>query len=169
MSSFRQDINVGMLVFVGLVGSLVLLIMVLGVQAWFAYETDVILTQRYAIDQNDPLLELKGEQLANIGDPVGNGVVYGSALLDDVGELPETAGYRYADDARSQAVMPIHAAMAAFVNAHGGNATAEQMLAMDKAYVHLTNEAYADPQSFVEESDSPETPGTPEADGNGAE
>lgn len=162
MSSFRQDINVGLLVFIGVVGALVLLIMVLGVQAWFAYETDVILTQRYAADQNTTLAEHKAEQLENIGDPLGNGIVYGAADGEMVSD-----GYRYADEEKTVAVIPIHAAMAAIVNQNGGDTTAEAMRAADGAYVHLTNDAFADPQSYVETEAAPAT--QPAENAGGAE
>lgn len=146
MASVRQDINVGLIAFIGLVGSMVLLIVVVGVQAWFGYETDAIREARYASGLNLDWIRLRDEQYANLGDPVGNGTIYASAS----GEL-EGSGYRWTSEAKETAVMPIHAAMAAFVAQHGGSeVSAEAMREIDRErYVHLVIDAFQDPNAYL--------------------
>ena len=149
MASVRQDIDVGLVAFVGIVSAMVLLIAVVGVQAWFAYETDKVLAERYEHDRNLDWIALKNEQYANIGDAVGNATIY----ADNEGvELPGVAGgYRFADEAKTTLVVPIHVAMAALAREHGQAVDPAAVAAMDaREYVHLKNTAYADPESYVE-------------------
>ena len=168
MASIRQDINVGLIAFIGIVGSMVLLILVLGVQGWYAYESDRIRAERYDADQNLDWINLKAEQYANIADGVGNDTIYADEMPGKSGDLRDelddddatvdadmTDGdyvpYRYLDEGRTRLAVPIHEAMAAVVRQNGGGeATAEQMREVDGDYVHLKNTAYADPQSHVE-------------------
>ena len=164
MSSLRQDVNVGLIVFVGVVGAMVLLILALGVQAWFAFESDKILERRYAADDNVEWINHKAEQYANLGDTIGNGTVYASEVAQPTrfgiaGEGTDVAmydyvandGYRFTSDEKDRLILPIHEAMAAFVRQHGGNegATAQDLEAADRDYVHLVNDAFVDPQSYV--------------------
>jgi hypothetical protein len=149
MASVRQDINVGLLVFIGLVGAMVLLIIVLGVQAWFAFETDLIIRDRYRQDENRAYNALKSEQLANIGDPIGNSIIYSAAIDPPVG-YGSAEGYRWTSDTRETAVIPIHEAMAQIVRENGGNADVTAMLAADREPVSLTNNAYVDPDTAVQ-------------------
>ncbi len=135
----RQDINVGLLAFVGLVGSMLLLIIFWGVEGWFAYEVDVLTASRYEIDRNQQWLDRRDEQYANIGDIVGNASVYSVA---EVGELP-AGGYRFPTRERNVAVIPIHAAMAHLVSElTGEQVTAEQMRALDTQPTRISNDAY---------------------------
>jgi len=62
MASVKQDINMGLVFFVGIVGSLVLYISVVGTVAWFNYEREAVIESRYAADQNVDWIELKDEQ-----------------------------------------------------------------------------------------------------------
>ncbi len=186
MTSFRQDVNVGLVAFVGVVGAMILLISALGVQAWFGYETDLILQERYATDDNEDWRRLKSEQYANIGDRVGNDTIYAASTafpttfnrpgdnnrLERGVEYPVNYnGYRFIDDERSTLAVPIHDAMAAIVAARGGPAiSAEEMAELDRGsnfYVHLKNEVFRDPQSYVELSDNEaaETSGQSATDG----
>ena len=161
MASVKQDINVGLVAFIGAVGALVLLIVVLGVQAWYGYETDAIRAERYDTDQNVDWQKRRDEQYANLGDTVGNGTIYAHAPTPTptptAGE-GVSGGYRWTSEARDTAIIPIHAAMAAYVEQNGGPAIdAEAMRALDRGlYVHLSNDAFADPQSYVadEEDDA---------------
>jgi hypothetical protein len=163
MASVRQDVNVPLVAFVGIVSSMVLLILVLGVHAWFGYEQDLVLSERYAADRNVDWIALKAEQYANIGDDVGNDTIYGDEVpaptrfynADDQGfrtyaDFNFAAGYRYAGEDRSTVVVPIHVAMAEFVRQHGGEVTADEMKVIDNNYVRLKNDAYADPQAYVD-------------------
>lgn len=176
MTSFRQDVNVGLVTFVGAVGAMVLLILVLGVQAWFGYETDEILKQRYAADDNVDWIALKAEQYANIGDTVGNDTIYAHEvppperfLVTGEGSASDRfdyrgvqSGYRFADEAKTQLIVPIHQAMAAVIKERGGiDVSADEMAAIDEGgtyYVHLTNNTFRDPQSHVEVVEQPEQP-----------
>lgn len=145
MASVKQDINVGLIAFIGLVGSMLLLILVLGVQAWFAYETDAIRELRYESDQNLDWMRLRDEQYTNLGDTVGNSTIYA-----EPGNI-EGDGYRWTSERRDAAAMPIHAAMAAVVAQNGGpEVSAEAMRKIDREnYVHLVNDAFLDPHSYV--------------------
>ncbi|MEM1010600.1 MAG: hypothetical protein AAGI46_00095 [Planctomycetota bacterium] len=168
MSSNRQDVNVGLVAFVGVVGTMVLLIIVLGVQAWFGFESDLIVSQRYGADDNVDWRRLKSEQYANIGDPIGNDTIYASETAPPtrfsfaMGEerqdylIGEGAaeGYRFLGEERDQLVVPIHLAMAAVVAERGGpSISRDDMLALDEGrnyYVTLVNKSYNSPESTVE-------------------
>ncbi len=150
MASVRQDINVGLVAFIGTVGSLVLLIIILGVQGWYDYEVDVIRKARFAQDENIDWNRQKAEQYANIGDVVGNTTIY-AAPIGQPTAFASAGGYRWADEGKTVAVIPIHAAMAAIVQQNGGEATTAQVIAADHVFVTLINDAYRDPQSYVEQ------------------
>ncbi len=178
MSSTRQDVNVGLVAFTGVVGTMVLFIIVLGVQAWFAYETDLIINARYSADDNVDWRRLKSEQYANIGDTVGNDTIYAgqtagptrfavdlgnnqSERRDYVAGSDAALGYRFTGEERDQLVVPIHLAMAAFIKQRGGGEiSAQEMAALDQGknyYVHLTNNTYRDPSTYVDLAPSPTT------------
>ena len=130
-----------MIAFIGLVGAMLLLIAVWGVEGWFAYEV-AVLDERQFDDGRDESdwVRLRDEQYANLGDPVGNGTIYAAARE----AAAAGGGYRYATEARDVLVIPIHEAMARVANQFGGGqVTAEQMRQLDAAPVHLVNEAYA--------------------------
>ena len=145
----KQDVNVGLIAFVGLVGSMILLITVWGVQAWYAYEVDVLNTERYEADQNVEWIDHKLEQYANIGDPVGNDTIYADGALRDEevlggeGAARLAEGYRFYTDRRDLAAIPIHEAMAIVARENGHAATAEQMMDVDTRLAKIVNEAYA--------------------------
>ena len=176
MSSTKQDVNVGLVAFIGVVGAMVLLILALGVQAWFGYETDVIRQDRLDAADNVDWLRLKAEQYANIGDPVGNDTIYADEVTNpsryvydaEVGRQDyllgqgDFSGYRFTSDDRDQLAVPIHAAMAAVVAQRGGpKVTAEQMQEIDREYVTLVNEAYESPLVLKTEKTSGRASGDP--------
>jgi hypothetical protein len=137
----RQDINVGLIAFVGLIGAMLLLIAFWGVEGWYAYEVNLLNTNRYEIDRNDLWLDRRDEQYANIGDPTGNDTIYAAA---EVSQIPG-AGYRYFSRERDAAAIPIHAAMAQIVAQYGGpQVSIEEMRAIDSRFVGIVNDAYAD-------------------------
>jgi hypothetical protein len=164
MSTTKQDVNVGLVAFIGIVGSMVLLILVVGVQAWFAYEKDVITYNRYDTSDNLDLERLKAEQYANIGDPIGNDTIYADEVVEPkrfrLDEVPvdyrlgvgSFRGYRFTGEDRQQLVVPIHLAMAAVVAERGGPlVSVEDMRAIDGEYVTLVNESYASPLILQDE------------------
>ncbi len=134
----RQDINVGLIAFVGLVGSILLLIAVWGTQGWFAYEVQLLNQKRFETDRNLDWLALRNEQYANIGDDVGNTTIFA------VAEEP-TMSYRFLSEKRDVAGIPIHEAMARLASQHGGSQfTADQMRAADREHATIVNEVYKD-------------------------
>ena len=160
----KQDINVGLVAFVGVVGAMLLLIIVWGVQAWYAYEVDAINEQRNDSDQNVGWIDHKAEQYANIGDPVGNATIYASGMTaDERGKLPADYGYRYFSDKKDVAAVPIHAAMAEVVRENGGGeVSAERMREVDyKMPVKIVNDAYLDLEGTPLAAEPPATRPTP--------
>jgi hypothetical protein len=156
MAAIRQDINVGLIAFVGVVSSMILLITVVGVQAWFAFETDRVLEERYAHDRNVDWIALKQEQYDNIGDPVGNGTIYAAHEQADV-EIDPLSTWRFADESRTKLVAPIHVAMAELARRNGHDVSVAEMIEIDRDhYVHLVNNAYRDPQSYVTDLNAPQ-------------
>lgn len=139
----KQDINVGLLVFVGLVGVMLLLISVWGVEGWYAYEVDLLNAVRYDTDRNVDWGRMRDEQYANIGDPVGNATIYAAA--EGAGEmLGGSEGYRFSSRERDVAVIPIHAAMAQIIRQHGNQqVTVDQLRQIDRAPVSIVNESFA--------------------------
>ena len=129
----KQDINVGIIAFTGLVGAILLLIIIWGVEAWYYYEVDLI-TERHNIEnQNVPLNTLKAEHYLNLGDNVGNETIYASQLVGGAAVDPE---YRWADESRQVAIIPIHEAMARVAQAVSGQeVTAEQVREADRRFV----------------------------------
>ena len=75
----RQDINVGLLGFVGIVGTMLLAISIWGLEAWYAYEVDLLRQVRFQENRNLTWTHIRDEQYANIGDTVGNATVYAAA------------------------------------------------------------------------------------------
>lgn len=147
----RQDIKVGLIAFVGLVGSMILLIAVWGVEAWFAYEVSVLNEDRYEIDRNVAWLDLRDEQYANIADAVGNTTTYAAAdaYTSEAADVPAAGerapDYRYASEQRDVAIIPIHAAMAQLAAQHAGQqVSVDQMRDIDREFSAIVNEAYAD-------------------------
>lgn len=139
----RQDINVGLLAFVGIVGTMLLAIIVWGLEGWYAYEVDLLNTVRYEADQNLGWIEMREEQYANIGDAIGNTTIYASAFGDAA--LGGTGGYRFSSQQRDTAVIPIHEAMAQIVQQLGGaSVTAEQIREADRVHAAIVNELYGD-------------------------
>ena len=144
MASVKQDINIGLIFFVGIVGSIVLYISIVGTTAWFHYEREQIVEARYAADKNRDWINMRDEQYANIGDDVGNATIYAAA--DDVAVASDSlSGWRYTSEQRDRLVMPIHEAMARMVNDAGGSTTATAMMAADRAVAKTVNNAYASP------------------------
>ena len=142
----KQDINVGLVAFVGVVGAMLLLIVVWGVQAWYEFEVDAISEARYDAGQNVEWIDHKTEQYANIGDPVGNAAIYAAGMRPaDREKLAAGYGYRFVSPAHDVAAVPIHAAMAEIVRRNGGgDANAGDLRAADLNNVAIVNEAYAD-------------------------
>ena len=142
----KQDVNVGLVAFVGVVGAMLLLIIVWGVQAWYAYEVDSINQSRYESDRNVSWIDHKTEQYGNIGDPVGNATIYAAGMTaDERAKLAAGYGYRYVGQNREVAAIPIHAAMAEVIRENGGgDVSVEQMRRIDHdKFVAIVNEAYA--------------------------
>ena len=156
----KQDINVGLITVIGVVGAMLLLIIVWGVQAWFAYEVDLLNQYRYAQDQNVEWIDSKFEQYTNIGDPIGNSAIYASGFSpEERAELPPVWGWRYPDENKQTLVVPIHVAMAQMVNELGNPTTpvtAEEMRLLDQTPTQTVNEAYADVMTPTEAE--PQTP-----------
>ena len=142
----KQDVNVGLVAFVGVVGAMLLLIIVWGVQAWYAFEVDSINQERYEADKNVTWIDHKVEQYANIGDPVGNATIYAAGMSqEERAKLPAGFGYRYVDAKKDVAAIPIHAAMAEVIRENGGGeVSVEKMLKIDHdKTVQIVNDAYA--------------------------
>lgn len=138
----RQDINVGLLAFVGIVGTMLLAICVWGLEGWYAYEVDLLNTVRYESDQNLGWSTMRDEQYANIGDPVGNDTIYAAA---DAGEaaLGGSDGFRFISREREAAAIPIHAAMAEMVRQHGGTEVSiQEMREADRRHAAIANPLY---------------------------
>lgn len=155
----KQEINVGLVAFIGVIGGMLLLISVWGVEAWYAYEVDLLSEERYDADRNIEWLDLKAEQYANIGDRVGNSTIYAAGPDPREGELPPAWGYRYQGDDQQSAAVPIHLAMARIIAEYGNaSVTAEEMQQVDRTHAAVVNEAYADfmtPTEY-EPQDAPE-------------
>jgi hypothetical protein len=135
----RQDINVGLIAFVGLVGSMLLLVIIWGVEGWYAYEVDLLSAKRFEEERGDQWLERRDEQYANIGDVIGNDTIYAGP---GAAEWPG-GGYRFTSRERTTAVIPIHAAMVEIVRQSGGpEVTLEQMLEADRQAARIENDAY---------------------------
>src|SRR5690606_3670469 len=115
--------------FIGLVGALLLLIIIWGVEGWYHYEVDLISEKHNENAQSLPLSGLKQEHYRNLGDDVGNNIVYAS-------KIPGLeAGYRWTDASRQTAAIPIHEAMARIVQQYSGQqVTAQQMREADRQY-----------------------------------
>ena len=62
----RQDVNVPLLVTIGLVCSILLLVIVVGTQAWYRYEAQRQWEQKVLPVQNRELRTLNAEQRANL-------------------------------------------------------------------------------------------------------
>jgi len=140
----RQDIDVGLLSFVGIVGTMLLAIAIWGVEAWYAYEVDLLTQVRFQDDRNLAWTHRRDEQYANIGDPVGNATIYAAA---EAGELALGAaeGYRFPNRERDVAVIPIHAAMAQIANQFGNQqVTVAEMREIGRKPVRIINRAYDD-------------------------
>jgi hypothetical protein len=138
----RQDINVGLLGFVGIVGTMLLAISIWGLEAWYAYEVDLLRQVRFQENRNLTWTQIRDEQYANIGDTVGNATVYAAAETGGEAMGP-AAGYRFPTRERDVAVIPIHAAMAQIASQFGKEpVTAAQMREMDQKPVATANRAY---------------------------
>lgn len=138
----RQDIDVGLLSFVGIVGTMLLAIIIWSVEAWYAHEVDLIREVRFQDDRNFAWSGRRDEQYANIGDPVGNTTIYAAAEAPGLGAAQ---GYRYPTRERDVAAIPIHAAMAQIVNQLGKQSvTMAEVLDADRKPVAITNKAYDD-------------------------
>jgi hypothetical protein len=140
----RQDINVGLLSFVGIVGTMLLAIAIWGVEAWYAYEVDLLRQVRFQEDRNLAWAQRRDEQYANIGDAVGNATVFAAA---EAGEsaLGPAMGYRFPTRERDVEVIPIHAAMAHIASQFGKEpVTSAEMREIDRKPVAITNRAYED-------------------------
>lgn len=140
----KQDIDVGIIAFTGFVGALLLLIIIWGVEGWYHYEVDLLL-EKHNVNQNMPLSGLKQEHYRNLGDDVGNDIVYASEVADLGDATAPGFGYRWTDNSRQTAAIPIHEAMARVVQQAGGQeVTAQQMREVDRQFVRTINNAYAD-------------------------
>lgn len=166
----KQDIDVGVIAFTGLVGALLLLIIIWGVEGWYHYEVDLLSERHSDINENVPLNTLKQEHYRNLGDLVGNDIVYASEV-EELGEEPGEAaspafGYRWTDPSRQTAAIPIHEAMARIVRqASGQNVTADQMRIADEQFVRTVNELYGDMMTPTEaEPEPPRVPNPSQAE-----
>lgn len=157
----KQDIDVGVIAFTGLVGALLLLIIIWGVEGWYHYEVNLLTDRHSNIGQNVSLNDLKLEQYGNLGDTVGNDIVYASEI-DALGDAASPAfGYRWTDQSRQSAGIPIHAAMARIVRqTTGQDVTVEQMRTADAEFVRIVNEAHGDVMTPTEVE--PQAPRVPE-------
>ena len=133
----RQDINVGLLAFVGIVGAMLLMISFWGLEGWYAHEVDLLMKERLETDRNLAWTEMRDEQYANIGDSVGNATIYAAAEAGDAA-LGDSDGYRFASRERDLAVIPIHAAMARIVQQFGGLEVTAAQAALSSAKTRLT-------------------------------
>ena len=156
----KQDINVGMVAFTGLVGAMLLLIIIWGVQGWYAYEVDLLRQRRNTIDDNVDWNRLKVEQYVNLADPVGNDTIFAA----EVPGVDAAEGFRWVDDSKQAAAIPIHVAMAEIARRNGvDDASAERMKQADASLSETVNEAYGDYMTPTEaEPQSPDMPVVPQ-------
>ena len=95
MATMKQGINTPLVAVVGLIAGLLFVIVILGVQGWYAWQTDKIRAATYEGARDRDLARITAEQTEN---------------LKRVG---------YTSDARDAVALPIDAAMARWLEANG--------------------------------------------------
>ena len=112
MATMKQGINTPLVAVVGLIAALLFVIVILGVQGWYAWQTDKIRAAAYEGARDRDLTRIVAEQTEN---------------LKRVG---------YTSDARDAVALPIDAAMARWLEANaqpGADADAGEPDAPDAA------------------------------------
>ena len=64
--AIKQEVNVPLVVTIGIVSGILLLVLVIGVQAWYQSEEEAEEAQKAVEYPNNALISLKTDQLANI-------------------------------------------------------------------------------------------------------
>jgi hypothetical protein len=64
--AIKQEVNVSLVVTIGVISGILLLVVVIGVQAWYQNEEDIEFARKEVEFPNDALISLQTEQKANI-------------------------------------------------------------------------------------------------------
>ena len=83
-SMARQEVNSPLIITTGIISVLLLIVASVGLEAWFRYEEQVELNEKWAANQNTWLADIRTKEAAHI-----NG------------------GYHWADDKKKAVAMPI--------------------------------------------------------------
>jgi hypothetical protein len=99
--AFKQEVNVPLILTIGIVSGIMLLVIIIGTQAWFQSEEQAELAQKAVEFPHQALLDLQGQQRANINSyhwvdkkkgvvtvPIGLAM---QVMLQTNGNLPTTA------------------------------------------------------------------------------
>ena len=93
--AIKQEVNVSLVVTIGVISGIMLLVIVIGIQAWYQNEEDIELANKEVEFPNNALISLQTDQRANINT------------------------YRWIDKKNNVVAIPIHDAMKIMVETHG--------------------------------------------------
>jgi hypothetical protein len=93
--AIKQEVNVPLVVTIGIVAGIFLLVIVIGMQAWYQSEENNELTAKENLFPNQPLIDLKTSQTARINQ------------------------YRWMDQANNVVAIPIDKAMEIMIQTQG--------------------------------------------------
>lgn len=99
MAAMKQGINVSVVSIVGLVGVLIMVNLVLGVQAWYNWSTDRLMADRNQNGRDRDLRMLSEEQIGNVSQ------------------------VRFTDDSKQTVALPIATAMDMWLDANANRST----------------------------------------------
>lgn len=96
MAAIRQEVNVPLVLTIGVVAGLLLIVGIIGVQGWYQSEVNDVFADKYAAyDQDNSLVDLKAAQTENI------------------------SRYHWVDQAHNVVAIPIDQAMSEMVQTQG--------------------------------------------------
>lgn len=93
--AYKEDVNSALIITIGAVAGFLVLVIAIGLQAWFMSEEQAELDQKYSSAVNYELAELRSQQQANLST------------------------YRWIDRRKQVAAIPIDDAMTLLIRNHG--------------------------------------------------
>jgi hypothetical protein len=86
MAAMRQEVNAPLIVTVGLLSTLLLIVVMFGVEAWFVKEERDEIAEKWEVSKNEQLANLQAEQRAKINGI--DGAI--RKIVETGGKLPAT-------------------------------------------------------------------------------
>ena len=107
MAATKQEANVSLVLCVGIVAGILVLVIVIGVQAWYTSAEEAEADVKADAYPNTTLIDLKASQRAKIGDV-------------------ENPGYHWVDKPNNVVAIPIQQAMDIYVKTEGHTPTTQR-------------------------------------------